>query len=79
VRSAHGGMAVLRWGGGCWWGDGVRVFGRGCGLALLALLDALFGLLEAIRCALEGDESGMVDQAIDQGDGAGCVGKDLAP
>jgi hypothetical protein len=61
------------------WGDGVREFGGGSSTPLLALLGAFFGLLEAIGVALDGDDFGMVDEAIDQGDDAGGVGKDLAP
>jgi hypothetical protein len=44
-----------------------------------ALLGSFAGLLEAIGLALDGEDLGVVDQAIDQGDDAGGVWKDLAP
>ena len=44
-----------------------------------ALLGSFLGLLEAIGFALDGEDLGVVDQAIDQGDDAGGVWKDLAP
>ena len=43
------------------------------------LLGSFLGLLEAIGFALDGEDLGVVDQAIDQGDDAGGVWKDLAP
>ena len=49
-----------------------------CALAF-ALLGALAGFLEAIGFALDGDDLGVVDQPIDQGDDSGGVGKDLVP
>jgi hypothetical protein len=45
----------------------------------LALRGALAGFLEAIGFALDGDNLGVVDQPIDQGDDTGGVGKDLVP
>ena len=50
-----------------------------CGARLEALLAAFFGLLEAVGLALEGDDLGVADEAVDQGDHAGGVGEDLAP
>ena len=44
-----------------------------------ALLGAFLRLLEAIGFALDGEDLGVVDQAIDHGDDAGGVWKDLAP
>jgi hypothetical protein len=44
-----------------------------------ALLGSFLSLLEAIGFALDGEDLGVVDQAIDQGDDAGAVWKDLAP
>ena len=35
--------------------------------------------LEAVAFALDGEDLGVVDEAIDQGDDAGGVGEDLAP
>jgi hypothetical protein len=46
---------------------------------VLALLGALFGLLETIGLSLDGDDLDLVNEAIDQGDDAGDVGKDLTP
>jgi hypothetical protein len=43
------------------------------------LVGSFLGLLEAIGFALDGEDLGVVDQAIDQGDDAGGVWKDLAP
>jgi hypothetical protein len=43
-----------------------------------ALLGSFAGLLEAIGFALDGEDLGVVDQAIDQRDDAGGVWKDLA-
>ena len=40
---------------------------------------ALLGLLEAIGRPLDGDDLGVVHQAIDQRDDTGGVGEDLAP
>ncbi len=44
-----------------------------------ALLGAFLGLLEAVGFALDGDDLGVVDEAVDQGDDAGGVGEDLVP
>jgi hypothetical protein len=44
-----------------------------------ALLGSFLSLLEAIEFALDGEDLGVVEQAIDQGDDAGGVWKDLAP
>ena len=44
-----------------------------------ALLLALFGLLAAVGIAVDGDDLGVVDEAVDQGDDAGGVGEGLAP
>ena len=43
------------------------------------LLGSFLSLLEAIGFGLDGEDLGVVDQAIDQGDDAGGVWKDLAP
>ena len=43
------------------------------------LVGSFLGLLEAIGFALDGEDLGVVDQAIDQGDDAGGIWKDLAP
>ena len=43
------------------------------------LLCALLGLLEAVGIAFDGDDLGVVDEAVDQRDDAGGVGKDLPP
>jgi hypothetical protein len=43
------------------------------------LAGSFLGLLEAIGFAIDGEDLGVVDQAIDQGDDAGGVWKDLAP
>ena len=44
-----------------------------------ALLGALGGLFEAIGLAVDGDDLGIVDEAVDHGDDAGGVGEDLVP
>src|SRR4051812_26011006 len=44
-----------------------------------ALLGAFARLLEAVGIPLDGDDLGVVDEAIDQGDDAGGVGENLAP
>jgi hypothetical protein len=43
------------------------------------LVGSFLGLLEAIGFAFDGEDLGVVDQAIDQGDNAGGIWKDLAP
>jgi hypothetical protein len=43
------------------------------------LLAAFLGLLEAVGLALDSDDLGVVDEAVDQGDDAGGIGEDLAP
>ena len=43
------------------------------------LVGSFLGLLEAIGFGLDGEDLGVVDQAIDQGDDAGGIWKDLAP
>ena len=43
------------------------------------LVGSFLGLLEAIGFALDGEDLGVVDQAVDQGDDAGGIWKDLAP
>jgi len=54
--------------------------GLGAWVARLeALFATLFGLLEAIGLALDGDDLRVVDEAVDQGDDTGGVGEDLAP
>ena len=40
---------------------------------------AFLGLLEAVGVALDRDDLGVVEQAIDEGDDAGGAGEDLAP
>jgi hypothetical protein len=42
------------------------------------LVGSFLGLLEAIGFALDGEHLGVVDQAVDQGDDAGGIWKDLA-
>ena len=37
------------------------------------------GFLEAVGLAFDGQDLGIVDEAIDQGDDAGGVGEDLTP
>ena len=69
-------MDVLRWGLGLGIG---RFLGTGCGACPEALVAAFLGLLEAVGFALDGDDLGVVDEAVDQGDDAGGVGEDLAP
>ena len=59
------------------WGAGE--LGLGLGALAFALLGALAGFLEAIGFALDGDDLGVVDQPIDQGDDTGGVGEDLVP
>ena len=44
-----------------------------------AYLLAFLGLLAAIGIAVDGDDLGVVDEAVDQGDDAGGVGEGLAP
>ena len=44
-----------------------------------ALLGAFAGLLEAIGLAVDGDDLGVVDEAVDQRNDAGGVGEHLAP
>ena len=44
-----------------------------------ALLLAFLGLLAAPGLAVDGDDLGVVDEAVDQGDDAGGVGEGLAP
>jgi hypothetical protein len=56
----------------------------GCGglLALAARVLGLglkLGLAAAIALALDGDDVGVVDDAVDQGGGTGCVGEDGGP
>lgn len=46
---------------------------------MIALGGALFGFLEAVGLALDGDDFGLVQEAIDEGDDAGGVGEDLVP
>jgi len=46
---------------------------------LCALLGAFLRLLEAIGFALNGQDFGVVDEAVDQGDNAGSIGEDLVP
>jgi hypothetical protein len=46
---------------------------------LSALFGVFFCLFEAIGLAFDGDDLGMVDQAVDQRDDTGGVGKDLVP
>ncbi len=50
-----------------------------CGTGFLAPFGALLGLLEAIGRAVDVDDLGVVDEAIDERDDTGGVGKDLAP
>src|SRR3954447_10528770 len=56
---------------------------QGSGLRTAALagapLGALASLLGAIGLALNGDDLGVVEQTVDQGDDAGGAGKGLAP
>ncbi len=59
------------------WFLGTFPFGRCPFLAPFFRL--LFGFLEAVGLALDGDDFGVVDEAIDQGDDAGGVGEDLVP
>lgn len=54
---------------------GARLGGSGFGLAR----GALFGFLEAVALAFEGDNLGTMDEAVDEGDSAGGVGEDLVP
>ena len=44
-----------------------------------ALLGSLLGFLEAVGVAVDGEDFGVVDEAVDQGDDAGGVGKDFTP
>ena len=44
-----------------------------------ALLGALLRLTGAIRFAVDGEDLGVVDDAVDQGDHAGGIGEDLGP
>ena len=44
-----------------------------------ALLLAFLGFLAAPGLAVDGDDLGVVDEAVDQGDDAGGVGEGLAP
>jgi hypothetical protein len=44
-----------------------------------ALLGTLAGLFVAIGFALEGDDLGVMDKTVDEGDDTGGVGKDLGP
>ena len=46
---------------------------------MLTLGGTLFGFLEAIGFAVEGDDLAVVDQAIDEGYDAGGVGEHLVP
>ena len=43
------------------------------------LVGSFLGLLEAIGFSLDGEDLGVVDQAVDQGDNACGIWKDLAP
>src|SRR5262249_44738849 len=57
--------------------------GVGSWLASAALecprFGAFFGLFETVGLTLDGEDLGVMDEAIDQGDDAGGVGEDLAP
>ena len=44
-----------------------------------ALLLVFLGLLAAIGIAVDGDDLGVVDEAVDEGDDAGGVGEGFAP
>ena len=44
-----------------------------------ALSRTFLGLLEAVGVALDGDDLGVVEQAVDEGNDAGGTGEDLAP
>jgi hypothetical protein len=44
-----------------------------------ALVGSFAGFFEAIGFAVDGNDLGVVDEAVDEGDDAGGVGEDLAP
>ena len=57
-------------------GTGLRFTG---GALFATLLSAFLSLLKAIGLALDGDDLGVMDEAIDQGDDTGGAGEDLVP
>ena len=66
---------------GWMWGGACRAGGSSLAgaAAAVAQFGALLGFLEAIGVGLDGDDLGVVDEAVDQRDDAGDGGKDLVP